>query len=159
MNKIAIKTYFQNIAIILIIAMFFMADRYLKETALKIGSNNAKTIFKQYFLFNFTENHNIAFSLPFSGPFLNILIITLILGIIFIITHLIIKNRGLSQNSLILTFILFGAISNIVDRLQYGFVIDYLELKYFTVFNIADVMISLGVLILIFKLTKDKKIC
>ena len=139
--------------------MFFIADRYLKGLALRTGINNGKSLFNQYFLFNFTENHNIAFSLPLSGPILNIIIISLIIAIIFIIGQLIIKNRALTQDSLILTFILFGAISNIVDRLQYGFVIDYLELKYFTVFNLADVMISLGVLTLIFKLTKSKKIC
>ncbi|MFA6514071.1 MAG: signal peptidase II [Patescibacteria group bacterium] len=159
MNKILTKRLFTNIAIITVIAMFFIADRYLKGLALRTGINNGKSLFNQYFLFNFTENHNIAFSLPLSGPILNIIIISLIIAIIFIIGQLIIKNRALTQDSLILTFILFGAISNIVDRLQYGFVIDYLELKYFTVFNLADVMISLGVLTLIFKLTKSKKIC
>lgn len=137
--------------------MFFIADRYLKGLALRIGVNNGKSLFNQYFLFNFTENHNIAFSLPFTGPILNIIIISLIIAIIVIMGRLIIKNRALTQDSLILTFILFGAISNMVDRLQYGFVIDYLELKYFTVFNLADVMISLGVFILILQNLKFRK--
>ncbi len=44
-----------------------------------------------------------------------------------------------------------GAISNIIDRLSYGYVIDYLSLRYFTVFNLADVMISSGAIILILK--------
>jgi signal peptidase II len=58
---------------------------------------------------------------------------------------------------IILTFIIFGAISNILDRLIYGYVIDYLELKYFTVFNLADVMISGGAIILLTKTIKLNK--
>ena len=49
-----------------------------------------------------------------------------------------------------LTILLFGAISNIIDRIRLGFVIDYIDLKYFTIFNIADIMIvgSIGLLII-----------
>jgi signal peptidase II len=151
MNKPILKKYFTDIAIILIIAIFFIADRLFKALALNIKSEDAKIIIDPIFLFNFTENRNIAFSLPFSGPVLNIVIICLILGIIFIIGRLIFRAKKLTLEAMILTFILFGAISNIVDRLQYGFVIDYLEIKNFTIFNLADVMISGGALFLILK--------
>lgn len=135
--------------------MFFIGDRALKALALQ--QVEAKLLLGKLFLFNFTKNYNISFSLPLSGPILNILIIAIILGLILVIYKLILKEKCLSLKSLLLTFILFGAISNMVDRLQYGYVIDYLELKYFTVFNLADVMISIGVLILIFKLLKTDK--
>ena len=58
----------------------------------------------------------------------------------------------------LLTFIIFGAISNMLDRLKYGFVIDYLDLKYFTVFNMADVMIVGGVLGIILIFCRGKKV-
>jgi len=155
MNKLICKNKLRNIAIILIIAMFFIGDRALKTLALQ--QTEAKLLLGKVFLFNFTKNYNISFSLPLSGPILNISIIVIILGLIFVIYKLILKEKCLSLKSLLLTFILFGAISNMVDRLQYGYVIDYLELKYFTVFNLADVMISCGVLILIVSLMRDKK--
>jgi len=142
-------------AIILIIVIFFVADRLLKYWV--VMQNSPKSLLGQIFLFNFTKNYNISFSLPFSGPILNILIIAIILVLILVIYKLILKEKRLSLMSSLLTFILFGAISNMVDRLMYGYVIDYLELKYFTVFNLADAMISLGVLILIFKLLKSDK--
>jgi len=156
MNKFISKKYFKNIAIITVIAMFFLADRLLKIVALK--QLEPKVLLNQLFLFNFTKNYNISFSLPLNGPILNVLIILIILGLMFTIFKLILKEKSLTTNPLLLTFILFGAISNMTDRLKYGYVIDYLELKNFTVFNIADVMISFGVLILIFKLTKSDKI-
>ncbi len=135
--------------------MFFIGDRILKTIALQ--QIEAKSLLGKLFLFNFTKNYNISFSLPLSGPILNILIMAIILGLILIIYKLILKEKCLSSKSLLLTFILFGAISNMVDRLQYGYVIDYLELKNFTVFNLADAMISFGVIILIFNLVKDEK--
>ena len=57
------------------------------------------------------------------------------------------KNRILMSA---LTLIIFGALSNLLDRLFFGAVIDYLDLKYYSVFNLADVMIMAGVVIIIF---------
>ena len=137
----------------LMIAIFFILDRYLKNIA--ILGNNVINLIGNILTFNFTPNYYIAFSLPISGPILNLIIILLILSIFSIIIYLFIKNKGLSLNSMALMFILFGAINNLADRLLYGFVIDYLELRYFTVFNLSDAMISAGALILVVKNIKS----
>ena len=41
--------------------------------------------------------------------------------------------------------VLAGALGNFIDRLLYGYVVDYIHLYKFPVFNLSDVMISLGV--------------
>lgn len=46
-------------------------------------------------------------------------------------------------------FQLGGAIGNLVDRLQHGYVIDFISVGSFPVFNIADASITLGVVILL----------
>ena len=60
------------------------------------------------------------------------------------------SNPGLSLG---LALILGGAVGNLVDRLQVGYVIDFLLLHYenwyFPAFNIADVAITFGAIILI----------
>lgn len=66
------------------------------------------------------------------------------LSLVFYIIYLIINKKAETLEVVLLTTILFGAISNYTDRINYGFVIDYLYLKNFTVFNIADAMIFLG---------------
>lgn len=45
--------------------------------------------------------------------------------------------------------IALGAISNLIDRMIYGFVIDYFDVRFFSVLNLADIMITLGVMIFI----------
>jgi len=46
------------------------------------------------------------------------------------------------------SLLLAGAVGNLVDRLSYGFVLDFVELPHFPVFNIADSAIVLGALLM-----------
>lgn len=57
-----------------------------------------------------------------------------------------------------LIFILSGAVSNILDRLYFGCVIDFIKLPYWQLFNLADAFISIGVIISVWHLTKTKQI-
>jgi len=164
MNKTIIKIRLQNIAITFGVAIFFMADRYLKILAHNLNPGAYFRLLGDWLVFRFTGNPYISFSLPVSGVLLNITIILIIIGLIYYIFYLILnknkQNLGLHEQKiaiLLLTIIVFGAISNIQDRLAYGYVIDYLELKHFTVFNIADIMISAGTIILIIKTLTAKK--
>ncbi|MFC1678271.1 signal peptidase II [Patescibacteria group bacterium] len=129
----------------LILAIFFVSlDRFLKLIALKTTTDYQ--IIGDLFKFSFAHNYNIAFSLPLSGAILEILISIII--IILIVYSLILAKRDDYKYLFSLTFIIFGAISNLLDRIKYGFVIDYLDLEYFTVFNIADMMIVGGALLI-----------
>jgi len=42
-----------------------------------------------------------------------------------------------------------GAIGNFIDRISRGYVVDFFDLKYFSVFNTADIMINVGMALLI----------
>jgi len=42
-----------------------------------------------------------------------------------------------------------GAVGNIVDRFHYGFVVDFIDLRWWPVFNVADSCISVGVVLLV----------
>lgn len=154
MNKLFSKILPKNIAIILLIAIFFIADRCLKLFALRLPDNQSYNILGTLLSFNFTPNYYMAFSLPFSGGLLNSIIVLIIIGLISLIFYLTLNNKSPKYLPVLLTIILFGAISNILDRLVCGYVIDYLELRYFSVFNIADVMISLGSILIILKSLK-----
>lgn len=56
-----------------------------------------------------------------------------------------------------LALILAGAAGNLIDRLTLGYVIDFLDLRVWPVFNIADSAISTGAVLLSFSLLKPKK--
>ena len=102
----------------------------------------------QIFKFSFSAisicNKNIAWSLLISPGifyFLWIIIITILI-------YLFLKTEFYGQK-IFLVLIFSGAISNIIDRIRLGCVVDYIDLKFWPVFNLADVYISLGIVLLI----------
>ena len=63
------------------------------------------------------------------------------------------KHPGEKMFCLSLSSILGGAIGNVVDRLQHGYVVDFLDFywgsSHFPAFNVADMGITLGAILLI----------
>jgi len=151
MNKLfKVKIDFLNIAIITLIAIFFSLDRYLKYIAINMAKGESLPLISNFFSFSLAKNNYIAFSLPINPSIILPIIFIAIFFLLFAIIWDISKNRSLTTSASLLTFILFGAISNMLDRFQYGFVIDYLSLKNFSIFNLADLMIALSSLFYIF---------
>jgi signal peptidase II len=56
-----------------------------------------------------------------------------------------------------LAFVLGGSLGNLVDRIFRSYVIDYIDITVWPVFNFADVMINLGVILIAFKLFEKEK--
>ena len=127
----------------LLVVFFVFLDKLFKTLALKGHLDEPIYIIKNFFSLHFVKNYNIAFSLPFSGPWLNIFIVLIILILIIWYSKLLLqKNKGQLFILYYLTFLIIGAIINLIDRIKFGYVIDYFDLRYFTVFNVADIMIT-----------------
>jgi len=92
-------------------------------------------------------NKNISFSLVIPQSILPTLLALIIFALLFILFKFQPKLSVLEKISLI--FILSGAISNILDRLLFGCVIDFINLGFWPSFNLADAFISSGAIILI----------
>ena len=105
------------------------------------------------------HNYGISFGL-FSGfipPW--VLIIISLLITLFIIYLYFLSISILEKWSYLL--IIAGALSNIVDRIINGFVLDYLYFHYkdfyWPAFNFADIYITIGVFMIIIKIFKDMR--
>lgn len=63
-------------------------------------------------------------------------------------------NQNETQLGIALSLVLGGAIGNLIDRVYYGYVIDFLDVYYDTLhwpaFNIADTAICIGVALMLF---------
>jgi signal peptidase II len=146
----------KKLALAIMAAIFFIViDRFLKILALYLGAGPGQEIIGSLLKFNFAKNYYIAFSLPLAGSILIIIIGAIIIYLLYFWLVLIKKERFTEAS--LLTFLIIGAISNIYDRLRYGFVIDYLDLKWFTVFNISDALIVFSTFSLIITAFAHKK--
>lgn len=90
------------------------------------------------------------------------LLIVLSLIILFILYKYIEKEKNFTKLSTIsLGLIMGGIVGNLIDRLLFGKVIDYISLKFgsylFPVFNIADTAIVIGVILMIISIIKEEK--
>lgn len=91
----------------------------------------------------------------------------IILTFVFIIAFIWLMIAEKSKNPLFhvtLGFIFAGSIGNLVDRLAFGYVRDFLHFEFwesFPVFNVADICLTLGVILLVIyfivMLVKSKK--
>lgn len=50
-----------------------------------------------------------------------------------------------------------GAIGNLIDRLRFGYVIDFIDISFWPVFNLADASITVGVLLIIYQLWRMER--
>ena len=122
---------------------------------------NLNSFLKITFFFDITHIHNFGISFGFfselQNPWLFIaigIIITFILIIMYIQSNKNIEKIGF-------TFIIAGALGNILDRSYNGYVIDFLYFHfknfYWPAFNFADIYITLGVTLIIIQMVKDLK--
>ena len=155
----------KKIFIINLISLFFLfsLDRLSKFYILQ--QNNLKPNFNievtSFLDFNLVWNQGIAFGLL---AFDDVLIYNFISFIIaLVITFLIIQSfREESFRRYVYLLICGGALGNFYDRVAYGAVVDFIDFNYnnfhWFIFNVADIMITVGILILILSefLTKDE---
>ena len=145
----------KNIWNLIFILSIFVADRLSKILII----NSAETfgeldIFVTSFLnFNLIWNDGIAFGL-FSFEkkiyynFLTILIVLITLIILWMIT----RTEKIEKLAFMMVF--GGSLGNIFDRLYYSSVPDFIDIHFnnfhWFIFNVADIFITVGVLLLIF---------
>lgn len=96
------------------------------------------------------QNRGVAFSmLAFFGEALKFLQLGLIAAIV---VFLAVEKKILAQNAVACGLVLGGGASNLLDRFLHGFVVDYVAWHKwfeFAVFNLADVLIDLGVVLIV----------
>ena len=101
--------------------------------------------------FNYTENTGIAFNIGIGNVFTIGIINILVLGLIVIF---IVKSKNNLRVLIPLFLILSGGISNLIDRIFRGYVIDFIDILDFPNFNLADISITIGIILLIYIIIK-----
>jgi len=134
---------------------FFIVDRILKY----LFFNN---ILADSFLLTYVSNAGIAFGLIIPKIFLVLFYIIIFTIIIFLVNWLLqAQQQKKHLDFFSLWLIILGALSNIIDRIKFGFVVDYINLHIWPVFNLADTMIVGGVIFILINylfLEKSKKL-
>ncbi|MFH1440368.1 MAG: signal peptidase II [Candidatus Woesearchaeota archaeon] len=107
-------------------------------------------------VFHLTYIHNTGtlFGLFSSSNMANMLFIWLIIIIIGVILWLF--DRFDRNEAILFSLVIGAAIGNLIDRIIYGHVIDFLDFRVWPVFNVADSVVSICVILLIIYLIRKK---
>jgi signal peptidase II len=112
------------------------------------------SIIKDWIYFVNAQNKGIAFSMEI--PLFVIKAISVFI-IFYFIYDLFWKNNQQNIVSVGKSLIIGGAIGNLIDRVFYGYVTDFIAISNFTIFNLADAFIFSGFILIILFLKKNNK--
>jgi len=136
----------------LLLAVFLFSFLRLSQNAVLLTLKKEITI-NGLFKLAIYKNYGIAFGLNLSSKL--ILVVTFIIIIFLINWYFRASKPGQGQKIIPLSLIISGAMSNFIERLNYGYVLDYLEIGFLPVFNLADLFICLGVIWIILIYLKE----
>ena len=104
------------------------------------------------FYITYVKNYGAAFGILAHRTGLFVIITVLVVLLIVYFLRQLPKDQKLLRIALVLQ--LGGALGNLVDRLLYGFVIDFLDFRFWPVFNVADIAIVAGIGLFILDLAR-----
>lgn len=141
---------------ILLLIVFDQIVKYLIVRNFSIGEE--KILIDNFFKFIYIRNTGAAFGI-LSGNIIFLIGISLLL--IFYIVKEMKKNIDNNLSLLSFSLILGGAVGNLIDRIFRGYVVDFISFTLFnremSIFNVADMYITIGVILLIYIVLKEGK--
>ena len=141
------RMIFSRFKYLIVIGILFFLDQYSK---VYVSLNINKLINKDLLILTieYIRNYGAAFNI-LSGSRLFLSLISIISTIILMYLIFIREDKRINKYGL--SFIVAGSIGNGVDRIFYGYVIDFIKIKFvdFPIFNIADIAINIGILVMI----------
>jgi len=132
-------------------------DQLTKHAVLtSLSPGESRPAIPNVLYFTYVQNFHGAMGLFGSSPVLLIGLAVVVLGLFWW------AFRDLASQSLLVRIgfgaIVGGAIGNIIDRVKFHYVVDFIDLRWFWVFNVADSCITIGVgLLIIATILRDRQ--
>ena len=135
-------------------AFVFALDQLTKRAVQSsLSPFQSKPVIQDFFHLTYVTNDGMAFGLSMPGG-RSILLILSILLTIFIFWFLWQERNGHALVRIGLALILAGAFGNLLDRVLYGKVVDFLDFMigdfHWYIFNVADSSVTIGMILFIF---------
>ncbi len=138
------------VIVALVLILIDQLTKYLIDTYL--GLHNSIPIWKDVFEIHYIRNTGTAWGL-LAGQQTFFRVITVVLLIAMVAFFIILsKNNKFLPLNWTLVILFAGAVGNFIDRLRFGYVIDFLYFKLinFPVFNVADMYVVISMFLLTF---------
>lgn len=137
---------------LLFVFLFISFDQYSKIVAIsRLKNQEAYKLFDGVLHFHYLENHGAAFGMLQNQKLFFIFMAVTILALIAFVLIKTPDNRKYVPMHICLVLVSSGAVGNMIDRINLGYVVDfiYFILIDFPIFNVADIYVTVGTALLI----------
>ena len=143
--------------IFIIVVVVFLLDQFTKFFITKnLLLSQSVPIAKGVLYFTVVHNRGAAFGILKNQ--VPLFILTAVIAVVLIYLNLKRnKKKELSFYNFSLSLILAGALGNLADRIRLGYVIDFIDLRIWPVFNLADAAITIGAILLGYSILRPTK--
>lgn len=131
-----------------------LADQFTKYVV-TLFLHQDLPIFGDFFTLHYAQNFGVAFSIALPVWLLTFGGIALLCLVTYLATKEFNLKHPLAQLSLAL--VLGGGLGNLIDRFSRGFVVDFISIWKWPVFNLADIFVTVGVLLIVLFYARIKK--
>ena len=134
-----------------------LTDQFTKQIFMSSFDLGQSIVVNPFLSWTYVQNTGAAFSFLAGGGMMQksfLLVVSILVSTWIVIWTQ--RTPSIYRQKLSGQFLLLsGAVGNLIDRVQYGFVIDFIDVHvnsfYWPVFNVADSLIFVGVALLIFE--------
>ena len=144
--------YITIFSIAFIIVLLDQITKFLIKTNFEL--NQTLPLIKNFFHLTYIYNFGAGFGILHQQALILVFVSLIVIGAIFYYFDRIKEKEILLQ--VLVGFILGGTIGNLIDRISYGFVIDFIDFRIWPIFNFADSFVTVGVIGLIIYLWRKE---
>jgi len=139
----------------MLFVILVIADQLTKHLAVvRLKNQAAYNLINGILEFNYLENRGAAFGVLQNQKYFFVFVALIFIGVIVFVLIKVPTQKKYYSLNILLVMIAAGAIGNMIDRVRYDYVVDFIYLVciQFPIFNVADIYVTTATVILVFQI-------
>lgn len=139
----------------MLFVILVIADQLTKHLAVvQLKNQAAYNLINGILEFNYLENRGAAFGVLQNQKYFFVFVALIFIGVIVFVLIKVPAQKKYYSLNILLVMIAAGAVGNMIDRVRYDYVVDFIYLVciQFPIFNVADIYVTTATVILVFQI-------
>ena len=139
----------------MLFVILVITDQLTKHLAVvRLKNQAAYNLINGILEFNYLENRGAAFGVFQNQKYFFVFVALIFIGVIVFVLIKVPTQKKYYSLNILLVMIAAGAVGNMIDRVRYDYVVDFIYLVciQFPIFNVADIYVTTATVILVFQI-------
>ena len=139
----------------MLFVILVITDQLTKHLAVvQLKNQAAYNLINGILEFNYLENRGAAFGVLQNQKYFCVFVALIFIGVIVFVLIKVPTQKKYYSLNILLVMIAAGAVGNMIDRVRYDYVVDFIYLVciQFPIFNVADIYVTTATVILVFQI-------